>query len=193
MCKFWRYEDFTSVLSPLFTTPSQLVAECTHILEEIAGFKWSQHFFSSETLEPTHNNTRYQRTVKMLRKYETFYFSVILLHPLLLFLKWFYRHFYKPVKYLFFLRTISNFRPMHRKGKIIIIVRREYTNLSIYLSIYLSGLVTAVAVFRNPSTIPFCLTTDLLLNVLFSWLLVHLPSTFFLDVLFFFFPLVSTP
>jgi hypothetical protein len=28
---------------------------------------------------------------------------------------------------------------------------------------------------------------------LFSWLLVHLPSTFFLDVLFFFFPLVSTP
>jgi hypothetical protein len=28
------------------------------------------------------------------------------------------------------------------------------------LSIYLSGLVTAVAVFRNPNTIPFCLTTD---------------------------------
>jgi hypothetical protein len=48
------------------------------------------------------------------------------------------------------------------------------------LSIYLSGLVTAVAVFRNPSTIPFCLTTALLLNVLFSWQLVHLPSTFFL-------------
>jgi len=44
------------------------------------------------------------------------------------------------------------------------------------LSIYLSGLVTAVAVFRNPNTIPFCLATDLL-NVLFSWLLVHLPST----------------
>jgi hypothetical protein len=56
-------------------------------------------------------------------------------------------------------------------------------------SIYLSGLVTAVAVFRNPNTIPFCLATDLLLNVSFSWLLVHLPSTFFLDVLFFFFPL----
>ena len=51
------------------------------------------------------------------------------------------------------------------------------------ISIYLSGLVTAVAVFRNPNTIHFCLTTDLLLNVLFSWLLVHLPSTFFLDVL----------
>ena len=45
--------------------------------------------------------------------------------------------------------------------------------------IYLSGLLTAVAVFRNPNTIPFCLATDLLLNVLFSWLLVHLPSTFF--------------
>ena len=29
-------------------------------------------------------------------------------------------------------------------------------------SIYLSGLVTAVAVFRNPNTIPFYLTTDLL-------------------------------
>jgi hypothetical protein len=45
-------------------------------------------------------------------------------------------------------------------------------------SVYLSGLVTAVAVFRNPNTIPFCLTTDLLLNVLFSWLLLHLPTTF---------------
>jgi len=33
---------------------------------------------------------------------------------------------------------------------------------SIYLSIYLSSLVTAVAVFRNPNTIPFRLTTDLL-------------------------------
>ena len=40
--------------------------------------------------------------------------------------------------------------------------------------------MTAVAVFRNPNTIPFYLTTDLVLNVLFSWLLVHLPSTFFL-------------
>jgi hypothetical protein len=45
------------------------------------------------------------------------------------------------------------------------------------LSIYLSGPTTAVAVFRNPNTIPFCLTNDLLLTVLFSWLLVHLPST----------------
>ena len=72
--------------------------------------------------------------------------------------------------------------------------RKLNSDLTTYfLFIYLSGLVTAVAVFRNPNTIPFCLTTDLLLNILFSWLLVHLPSTFFLDVLFFFFPLVSTP
>jgi len=71
---------------------------------------------------------------------------------------------------------------------------RQYVYFSNYRTcIYISGLVTAVAVLRNPNTIPFCLTTDLLLNVLFSWLLVHLPSTFFLDVLFFFFPLVSTP
>jgi len=60
-------------------------------------------------------------------------------------------------------------------------------------SIYLSGLVTAVAVFRNPNAILFCLTTDLLLNVLFSWLLIHLPSTLFLDVLLPFSALVSTP
>jgi hypothetical protein len=61
------------------------------------------------------------------------------------------------------------------------------------LSIYLSGLVTAVVIFRNPNTIPFCLTTDLLLDVLFPWLLVRLPSTFFLDVHFFFSPPVSSP
>ena len=47
------------------------------------------------------------------------------------------------------------------------------------ISVYLSSLVTAVAIFRNPNTIPFCLATDLLPNVLFSWLLVHLPSTLF--------------
>jgi hypothetical protein len=45
------------------------------------------------------------------------------------------------------------------------------------ISIYLSGLVTAVAVFRNQNTIPFCLTTDLLLNVLLPMLLVPPPST----------------
>jgi hypothetical protein len=67
---------------------------------------------------------------------------------------------------------------------------RVATGIGVFgLPIYLSGLVTAVAVFRNPNTIPFCLTSDLLLNVLFSWLFVQLPSTFFLDVLFFFFPL----
>jgi hypothetical protein len=60
----------------------------------------------------------------------------------------------------------------------------------LYLSIY--GPTTAVAVFRNPNTIPFCLTTDLLLDVLFPWLLIHL-STFFLDVLFSISPPVSTP
>jgi hypothetical protein len=65
-------------------------------------------------------------------------------------------------------------------------------NITYNTTIYFSGLVTAVAVFRNPNIIPFCLTTDLLLNVSFSWLLVHLPSTFFLDVLFFFSPLVGT-
>jgi hypothetical protein len=64
-----------------------------------------------------------------------------------------------------------------------------YCNKYIYLSI--SGPKTAVAFFRNPNTIPFCLTTDQLLNVLFPWLLIHLPSTFFLDVLFFFFLLIA--
>jgi hypothetical protein len=43
----------------------------------------------------------------------------------------------------------------------------------------ISGPTTAVAVFRNPNTIPFSLTTDLLLVVLFPWLLLHLTSTFF--------------
>jgi len=42
---------------------------------------------------------------------------------------------------------------------------RFWLGLEINCSIYLSGLVTAVAVFRNPNTIPFCLATDLLLNV----------------------------
>jgi hypothetical protein len=38
----------------------------------------------------------------------------------------------------------------------------------IHVSIYLP--FQSVAVFRNPNTIPFCLTTDLLLNALFSCL-----------------------
>ena len=42
------------------------------------------------------------------------------------------------------------------------------------INIYLSGLVTDAAVFRNPNTIPSYLTTGPFLNVLFSWLLVPL-------------------
>jgi len=87
------------------------------------------------------------------------------------------------------LKSINFLKPKKKKTK----TNKGYSLYSKFKSIYLSGLVTAVAVFRNPNNIPFCLTTDLLLNVLFSWLPVHLPSTFFLDVLFFFFPLVSTP
>ena len=48
--------------------------------------------------------------------------------------------------------------------------------------IYPSGFMTAVAVFRKPNAIPHCFSIDLFLNFLFSWLLVLLPSTFFLDV-----------
>jgi hypothetical protein len=43
----------------------------------------------------------------------------------------------------------------------------------------------AVAVFWKPSAIPPCFCTDLVLNFLLSWLLVLLPSTFFLDIPFF--------
>ena len=60
--------------------------------------------------------------------------------------------------------------------------------LSIYISIYLSGFLTAVAVFRKPNDIPLCFSIDLVLNFLLSWLLVLLPSTFSLDVLFSFSP-----
>ena len=52
---------------------------------------------------------------------------------------------------------------------------------------------TAVAVFRKPNAIPLCFSIDLALNFLLSWLLVLLPSTFFLDVLFPFSPAVSNP
>ena len=55
---------------------------------------------------------------------------------------------------------------------------------SIILSIY-PVFLTAVAVFRKPNAIPPCFFIDLILNFLLSWLLVLLPSTFFLDVLFF--------
>jgi hypothetical protein len=59
--------------------------------------------------------------------------------------------------------------------------------------IYLSGFITAVAVFRKPNTIPIFFSIDLVPNFLLSWLLVLLPSPFFLDVLFSFFPVVSIP
>jgi len=49
------------------------------------------------------------------------------------------------------------------------------------LSIYLSGLVTAVAVFRNPNTIPFCLTTDLLLTV-YKDVIIMLCATWYIKV-----------
>ena len=53
--------------------------------------------------------------------------------------------------------------------------------------------LTAIAVFRKPNAIAFCLSIDLVPNFLLSWLLVLLPSTFFLDVLFSFSPVVSNP
>ena len=60
-------------------------------------------------------------------------------------------------------------------------------------SVYLSGFLTAVTVFRKPNAIPLCFSIDLVLNFLLSWLLVLLPSVFFLDVLFTFSPIVSNP
>ena len=65
-------------------------------------------------------------------------------------------------------------------------------DVSINLSIN-PVLLTAVAVFRNPNAIPLCLSIGLRLNVLLSWLLVLLPSMFFLDVLSSFSPMVSIP
>ena len=56
-----------------------------------------------------------------------------------------------------------------------------------------SGFITAVAVFWKPNTIPLCFSIYLFLSFLMSWLLVLLPSTFFLDVLFFFSPVVPIP
>ena len=56
----------------------------------------------------------------------------------------------------------SNFLPkeykcVYNKG---VIFKLHFYVTKKSLSIYLSGLVTAVAVFRNPNTIPFCLTTE---------------------------------
>jgi len=62
-----------------------------------------------------------------------------------------------------------------------------------FLSIYPFFLKTAVAVFRKPNAIPLCFSIAVVLSFLLSWLLVLLPSTFFLDVLFSFSPVVSIP
>ena len=61
------------------------------------------------------------------------------------------------------------------------------------LSIYPFGFITAVAVFRKPNAIALCFSIDLFPYFLLSWLLVLLPSTFFLNVLFFFSPVVPIP
>ena len=53
--------------------------------------------------------------------------------------------------------------------------------------------LTAVTVFRKPNTIPLCFSIALVLNFFLSWLLLLLPSTFFLDVLFSFSPVVCNP
>jgi len=64
-------------------------------------------------------------------------------------------------------------------------------SIRVYLSVRF--FLTAVAVFRKPNTIPLCFSIDLVLSFLLSWLLVILPSTFFLDVLFSFSHVVSIP
>jgi hypothetical protein len=46
------------------------------------------------------------------------------------------------------------------------------------ISIYVSGFITAVAVFLNPSAIPPCFSVDIALNFLLSWLLVLLNSMY---------------
>jgi hypothetical protein len=46
-------------------------------------------------------------------------------------------------------------------------------------SIYLSGSMTAVAVFRKPNAIPPCFSIDFVLYFSLSWLRVLLPSMFF--------------
>jgi len=53
--------------------------------------------------------------------------------------------------------------------------------------------LTAVAIFWKPKAIPLCFSIDLVLRFLLSWLLVLLPSTFVLDIIFSFSPLVSIP
>jgi hypothetical protein len=49
----------------------------------------------------------------------------------------------------------------------------------LHVFIYLSGSMTAVAVFRKPNAIPPCFSIDIVLNFSLSWLRVLLPSMFF--------------
>jgi len=65
--------------------------------------------------------------------------------------------------------------------------------MTLLKSVYLSGFITAVAVFRKPNPIPLCFSIDLVPNFLLSWLRVLLLFTFSLDVLFSFSPVVSIP
>jgi hypothetical protein len=55
--------------------------------------------------------------------------------------------------------------------------------LEIGLAIYLSGVITAVAIFRKPNAIHVCFSLDLVPHFLLSWLLVLLLSKSSLDVL----------
>jgi len=72
------------------------------------------------------------------------------------------------------------------------VVFDEVNVLVHFLSIY-PVFLTAVAVSRKPKAIPLCFSIDLVLNILLSWPLVLLPSTFSLGVLFSFYAVVSIP
>ena len=88
------------------------------------------------------------------------------------------------------LRRLADFRSL-RYGTI-----RFHVYIPVVSSVYLSvclDFLTAVTVFRKPNAIPLFFSIDLVLNLLLSWLLVLLPSAFFLDVLFSFSPTVSKP
>ena len=63
-------------------------------------------------------------------------------------------------------------------------------NLLSRISIHLSGFMKSVAFFRKPNAIPLCFSIHVVLNFFLSWLLLLLLSTFFLDVLFLFSPVV---
>jgi hypothetical protein len=65
------------------------------------------------------------------------------------------------LKLCFYLKEKSTFVIYLMAFSVAKITNLMVLNTIIYLSIYLSGLVTAVAVFRNSNTIPFCVTTSL--------------------------------